>query len=112
MRKRDREAMKKFVSEKNVQLQYAAVSQLSGSEWYFEANSEMKGFSFAFSAARNAMWIGHDLLKQLHRKSGSSGFLSETDMERLKEEFQTADKAQLVELQKELKKLLKNAPST
>lgn len=65
MRKRESLKLAKEINELTNKFQGLVVGQLSGSIYYFEANSDVKGFDFAYAAQRNAMSLARKLKKLL-----------------------------------------------
>ncbi len=61
MRKRDRDRIVRQLVGLAEKISADVSGQLSGSVYYFDANSEGKGLSFGLAAADNAVWLGNQL---------------------------------------------------
>ncbi len=61
MRKTDRDRITKRLNAFTADFQQYVVSQVSGAAYYFEANSEFKGFDFANAARASAQSLAERL---------------------------------------------------
>lgn len=87
MRKRERDRMVKILQDLIEQSKKANFeSGLSGAAWYFDANSEIKGYSFAYSCARAADYLGLKIRTELNKALISQGETPWTGREYLRED--------------------------
>jgi len=61
MRKRNREKIAKAIYDIVADLDHLVLQQLNGSAWYFEQNSEYKGFDFGYASQRNLVFLANQL---------------------------------------------------